>query len=88
MDASVGKLRLKALREIRTGIGFKVANPGLIAGDADAGPSAPLSIQGANPRAEKVSSRMAGAPAQEKIDKPTGTFLRPRSDIAPLELLA
>jgi len=38
--------------------------------------------------AEAVSSRMAGAPAQEKIDKPTGTFLRPRSDIAPLELLA
>jgi hypothetical protein len=31
---------------------------------------------------------MAGAPAQEKIDKPIGTFLRPRSDIAPLELLA
>jgi hypothetical protein len=31
---------------------------------------------------------MAGAPGQEKIDKPTGNFLRPRSDIAPLELLA
>jgi hypothetical protein len=31
---------------------------------------------------------MADAPAQEKIDKSTVTFLRPRSDIAPLELLA
>jgi hypothetical protein len=31
---------------------------------------------------------MVGAPAQEKIDKPTDTFLRPRSGIAPLELLA
>jgi hypothetical protein len=41
-----------------------------------------------NPRREVVSSRMAGASAQEKIDKPTGKFLRPRSDIAPLELLA
>ena len=88
MDASVGKLRLKALREIRTGIGFKVANPGLIAGDADAGPSAPLSIQGANPRRPRKYHRGWRAPAQEKIDKPTGTFLRPRSDIAPLELLA
>jgi hypothetical protein len=34
------------------------------------------------------SSRMAGAPAQEEIDEPTGKFLRPRSDIAHLELLA
>jgi hypothetical protein len=46
------------------------------------------SIQGVNPRGEAVSSRMAGAPAQEEIDEPTGKFLRPRSDIAHLELLA
>jgi len=32
--------------------------------------------------------RMAGAPAQEEIDEPTGKFLRPRSDIAHLQLLA
>jgi len=38
--------------------------------------------------AEAVSSRIAGAPAQEEIDEPTGKFLRPRSDIAHLELLA
>jgi hypothetical protein len=31
---------------------------------------------------------MAGAPAQEEIDEPTGKFLRPRSDIVHLELLA
>jgi hypothetical protein len=31
---------------------------------------------------------MAGAPAQEEIDEPTGKFLRLRSDIANLELLA
>jgi hypothetical protein len=31
---------------------------------------------------------MAGAPAEEEIDEPTGKFLRPRSDIAHLELLA
>jgi hypothetical protein len=46
------------------------------------------SIQGVNLRAEAVSSRMAGAPAQEEIDEPTGKFLRPRSDIVHLELLA
>jgi hypothetical protein len=46
------------------------------------------SIQGVNPRGEAVSSRMAGASAQEEIDEPTGRFLRPRSDIAHLELLA
>src|SRR6266511_3290262 len=40
------------------------------------------SIQGVNPRGgEAISSRMAGAPAQEEIDEPTGKFLRPRSDI-------
>jgi hypothetical protein len=31
---------------------------------------------------------MAGAPAQEEIDKSTGKFLRPRGDSANLELLA
>jgi len=46
------------------------------------------SIQGVNPRGEAVSSRMAGAPAQEEIDEPADKFLRPRSDIAHLELLA
>jgi len=46
------------------------------------------SIQEVNPWGEAVSSRMAGAPAQEEIDEPTGRFLRPRSDIAHLELLA
>src|SRR5215813_13393200 len=46
------------------------------------------SIQGVNPRGEAVSSRMAGAPAQEEIDEPTDKFLRPRSHIAHLELLA
>jgi hypothetical protein len=38
--------------------------------------------------ARRYQSRMAGAPAQEEIDEPTGKFLRPRSDIAHLELLA
>jgi hypothetical protein len=33
-------------------------------------------------------SRMAGASAEEKINEPTNKFLRPRSDIAHLELLA
>jgi hypothetical protein len=37
---------------------------------------------------EAVSARMVGAPAQEEIDEPTGKFLRPRSHIAHLELLA
>jgi hypothetical protein len=37
---------------------------------------------------EVVSSRMADAPTEEKIDEPTGKFLRPRSDIAHFELLA
>jgi hypothetical protein len=37
---------------------------------------------------EVVSSRMAGAPAEEEIDEPTGKFLRPRSDVAHFELLA
>ena len=37
---------------------------------------------------EAVSSRMAGAPAKEEIDEPTGKFLRPRSDVAHFELLA
>ena len=47
------------------------------------------SIQGVNPRGgEAISSRMAGAPAQEEIDEPTGKFLRPRSDITYLEMLA
>jgi hypothetical protein len=31
---------------------------------------------------------MVGAPAQEEIDESTDKFLRPRSDIAHLELLA
>jgi hypothetical protein len=31
---------------------------------------------------------MAGASAEEKINEPTNKFLRPRSDIAHLELLA
>jgi hypothetical protein len=31
---------------------------------------------------------MAGAPAQEEIDESTGKFLRSRSEIAHLELLA
>jgi hypothetical protein len=31
---------------------------------------------------------MAGTPAEEEIDEPTGKFLRPRSDIAYFELLA
>jgi len=35
-----------------------------------------------------ISSRRAGPPAQEEIDEPTGKFLRPRSDIVHLELLA
>jgi hypothetical protein len=35
-----------------------------------------------------VSSRMAATPAQEEIDEPADKFLRPRSDIAHLELLA
>jgi hypothetical protein len=35
-----------------------------------------------------VSSRMAGTPAEEEIDEPTGQFLRPRSDIAYFQLLA
>src|SRR6266404_6536498 len=39
-------------------------------------------------RPRRVSSRMADAPAQEEIDEPTGKFLRPRSDIAHLQLLA
>jgi hypothetical protein len=43
--------------------------------------SSPMHLQG-------MSSRMAGAPAQEEIDEPTGKFLRPRSDIVHLELLA
>ena len=46
------------------------------------------SIQEVNPWGEAVSSRMAGAPAQEEIDEPADKFLRPRSDIAHLELLA
>jgi hypothetical protein len=37
---------------------------------------------------EVASSRMADAPAEEKIDESTGKFLRPRSDIAHFELLA
>jgi hypothetical protein len=41
-----------------------------------------------DPLGEAVSSRMAGAPAQEEIDEPADKFLRPRSDIAHLELLA
>jgi len=31
---------------------------------------------------------MAGAPAEEEIDEPTGKFSRPRSDVAHSELLA
>jgi hypothetical protein len=31
---------------------------------------------------------MAGTPAEEEIDEPTGKFLRPRSDIASFQLLA
>jgi hypothetical protein len=30
---------------------------------------------------------VAGTPAEEEIDKPTGKFLRPRIDIAHFELL-
>jgi hypothetical protein len=41
-----------------------------------------------NWKAEAISWRMAGAPAPEEIDEPSGKFLRPRSDIAHLELLA
>jgi hypothetical protein len=41
-----------------------------------------------NSKAEAISSRMAGAPAQEEIDESTGKFLRSRSEIAHLELLA
>ena len=37
---------------------------------------------------EVASSRMAGAPAEEEIDEPTGKFLRPRNDIAHFEPLA
>jgi len=37
---------------------------------------------------DAVSPRMASASAQEEIDEPTNKFLRPRSDIAHLELLA
>jgi hypothetical protein len=37
---------------------------------------------------EVVSSRMADAPTEEKIDESTGKFLRPRSDIAHFEMLA
>src|SRR5215831_3001144 len=43
--------------------------------------SLPMHLQG-------ISSRRAGPPAQEEIDEPTGKFLRPRSDIVHLELLA
>jgi hypothetical protein len=39
-------------------------------------------------KGEVVSSGMADAPAEEKIDEPTGKFLRPRSDIAHFEPLA
>jgi hypothetical protein len=31
---------------------------------------------------------MAGAPAQEEIDEPTGKFLRARSDITDIGMLA
>jgi hypothetical protein len=41
-----------------------------------------------NSKAEAISSRMAGTPAQEEIDESTGKFLRSRSEIAHLELLA
>jgi hypothetical protein len=37
---------------------------------------------------EAVSSSMAGAPAQEEIDEPTGKFLRARSDITDIGMLA
>jgi len=46
------------------------------------------SVQGVNHRGEFVSSRMAGTPAEEEIDEPTGKFLRPRSDIASFRLLS
>jgi hypothetical protein len=51
-------------------------------------PSERTSVQGVNHRGEFVSSRMAGTPAEEEIDEPTGKFLRPRSDIASFRLLA
>ena len=37
---------------------------------------------------EVASSRMAGAPAEEEIDEPTGKFSRPRNDGAHFEVLA
>jgi hypothetical protein len=39
-------------------------------------------------KGERSISAMAGTPAQEEIDEPTGKFLRPRSEIAHFELLA
>jgi hypothetical protein len=42
-----------------------------------------VSIASRRRRDDSLSLRMAGASAQEKIDKPTGKFLRPRSDTAP-----
>jgi hypothetical protein len=35
-----------------------------------------------------ASPRMTEAPTEQEIDEPTGNFLRPRSDIALVELLA
>ena len=47
------------------------------------------SIQDINFRGTNAASpRMTGAPAEEKIDEPTGKFLRPGSDIAYFKLLA
>jgi len=47
------------------------------------------SIQDINFRGTNAASpRMTGAPAEEEIDEPTGTFLRPGSDIAYFKLLA
>src|SRR5215831_19406417 len=46
-------------------------------------------IQDINFRGTNAASpRMTGAPAEEKIDEPTGKFLRPGSDIAYFKLLA
>jgi hypothetical protein len=39
-------------------------------------------------KGERSITAMAGTPAQEEIDEPTGKFLRPRSEIAHFELLA
>jgi hypothetical protein len=61
------------------------AEPTLLQGQA---PGATIAPRTSILEGQAVSSMMAGAPAQEEIDEPTGKFLRPRGDIAYIELLA